>query len=155
VQPLYVQTQGTAAPVPELQRVIVGVGDIAVMAPTFEEALELAIPGLDIDLGGPRGKMSDDEPVDDESVDDEPAGSGDGSPNDPGDDAGLIELIEAARTAFDEADIALRSGDLAGYQESLREAEGYIRRAENEFPAAADPSPSSTPSTSTSEAAAA
>ena len=148
VRPLYVEATGSTA-IPELQKVIVGVGDRVVIGDSFEEALELAVPGLSIDLDA-GVSLETPEPA-------EPDDSGEQSTPDPDspepdesdptpvpDDAGLIELIELAREAFDRADAALRAGDLAGYQAAVVEAEEYIRRAQLILPPEADPPASTT-----------
>ncbi len=159
VRPLYVEATGSTA-IPELQKVIVGVGPNLVIGDTFEEALEGAVPGLEIDLE-PDGSVSigggdsTEEPAEepDDTVDDGDAGGGDeeaapgGGESD--DELSLVELIEAARDAFDRADAALRRGDLAAYQEALEEAEDYVARAALLLPPEADP-----PTTTTQPASA-
>ncbi|MDG2114365.1 MAG: UPF0182 family protein, partial [Actinomycetota bacterium] len=145
VRPLFIQATGSTA-VPNLQNVIVAVGEEIVIADSFEEALEDAVPGLDIDLtaitavdpnelaagedDGEPVPEDDDQPEPDETVPDEG-----GEPE----DLSLMALIERARDAFDRADEALRDGDLAGYQDAVREAEDYIARAELRLPPEADP----------------
>lgn len=161
VRPLYVEATGSTA-IPELQKVIVGVGPNLVIGDTFEEALEGAVPGLSIDLEAP-AVLQPDEPAEpdepdepDPAPDDEPDPAPDDGgevPSDdepapapaptPDDDLSLMELIELAAEAFDRADAALRDGDLAGYQAAVAEAEDYIARAQVLFPVEADP-PSST-----------
>ncbi len=147
VRPFYVEATGSTA-VPELQKVIVGVGPNLAIADTFEEALEAAVPGLRIDLDNP-------ESVDTGEDTDETPGSDDGGGGDTGDDTelSLTDLIELSREAFDRADAALRAGDLAAYQEAVDEAEAYIARAQRLLPPEADP-PTTSSTTTTQPAAA-
>jgi uncharacterized protein len=140
VRPLFVEATGGTA-VPELQSVIVGIGSTLVRADTYEEALEAVVPGLDIDLGGTVPLVVVD--PDAEAVPDPEETDPD---DEPAPDASLMEVIEATRQAFDDADAALRDGDLAGYQAAIDRAEDLIRRAELLLPAASDP-----PTTTTTE----
>ncbi len=158
VRPLFIEATGTTA-VPELQLVIVGVGADIVIAETFEAALEGAIPDLDIDLetrtvstqpgDGTNGGIGTDTGTDSGSGDgdtdtDTDTGDGDGGTDtDTGDgDSGsdntgsetLMDLVTAARAAFDRADAALANGDLAAYQREIEEAQRLIALAELQFP---------------------
>ena len=141
---------------PNLQKVIVAVGEEIVIAGSFEEALEAAIPGLNIDLSAVTAVGGDVEP--EPSAEDPPVADDD-PPSDtiPDNDAGgdenrsLMDLIELAHDAFDKADAALRDGDLAAYQAAVEEAEGYISRAQLLLPSEVDPPTTS----STTEPAAA
>jgi uncharacterized membrane protein (UPF0182 family) len=66
----------------------------------------------------------------------EPEGDGDGGeePSDAPDDiATLEELIEEAESAFAEADAALRSGDLAAYQEAVEEAQRILEEIAQQY----------------------
>ncbi|MEC9089170.1 MAG: UPF0182 family protein [Actinomycetota bacterium] len=127
VRPLYIEATGTTA-VPELQLVIVGVGPEVVIADSFEAALASAIPGLNVDL--------ESEPLEATSEsatpqDDAPEDSTDSSQND--EDTGeysVEQLLALAQDAFNRADAALRTGDLAGYQRWVETASGYIARAQ-------------------------
>ena len=168
VRPLFIEATGST-PVPELQLVIVGVGPTVVIDETFEDALERAIPDLDVDLDvaeSINGDAAPDPPDDGATPDDggtetpdddgaDPPTTTEPARPDPGDDASLIELIEAARDAFDDADAALRRGDLAAYEEAIERAEEFVRRAEENFPPEADPPTTTTIPPPTTEAASA
>jgi len=131
VRPLFVEaTTGTA--VPEVQRVIVGLGDRIVMRATLEEALAEIIPGVDV--AGIDGSIVF-TPLPDPVVDPPPDDTGSPPPETtvppvtvPG-DSSATELLDAAASAFDAADAALRRGDLAGYQAEVSRAEDFIGRA--------------------------
>ncbi len=139
VRPLFIEATGTTA-VPELQLVIVGVGSKIVIAETFEEALEGAVPNLDIDLQTRsvstqpgQGGTSDG----DADTSDSGSTGDDGTDSDAGDGTTtetLVGLITAAQAAFDRADAALANGDLAGYQREIEEAQRLITMAELLFP---------------------
>ena len=66
-----------------------------------------------------------------DSQDDAPEDSTDSSQND--EDTGeysVEQLLALAQDAFNRADAALRTGDLAGYQSWVETASGYIARAQ-------------------------
>jgi len=148
VRPLFVEATGGTA-VPELQSVIVGVGPKLVRADSYEAALEAVIPGLDLSLSGAIPEVNVG-PVPDDDTDEPTPDPEEGTTEAPDDDASLMDLILASRAAFDQADAALRDGDLASYQDAVDLAEDLIRRAELKLPAASDP-----PTTTTTEPAAA
>jgi len=128
VRPLYIEATGTTA-VPELQLVIVGVGPEVKIADSFEAALAAAIPGLQADVGpGPISASPDPESSSE-------ADSSSGAPAEPddldsSDELSIEELLAKSREAFDQADAALRAGDLAGYQRWVESAAGYIAKAQ-------------------------
>ena len=127
VRPLYIEATGTTA-VPELQLVIVGVGPEVVIADSFEAALAGAIPGLNVDLESePSEATSESATPQDDALED----STDSSQNE--EDTGeysVEQLLALAQDAFNRADAALRTGDLAGYQRWVETASGYIARAQ-------------------------
>ena len=127
VRPLYIEATGTTA-VPELQLVIVGVGPEVVIADSFEAALASAIPGLNVDLESePSEATSESATPQDDALED----STDSSQNE--EDTGeysVEQLLALAQDAFNRADAALRTGDLAGYQRWVETASGYIARAQ-------------------------
>ena len=133
VRPLFIEATGTTA-VPELQLVIVGVGPEVVIADSFESALAKAIPGLNIDLKS--GLVEQDPSVasgdqdDDSDRSDADSESGDPEADDESDDVSIEELLALSRAAFERADAALRAGDLAGYQQWVDTAAGYIAKAQ-------------------------
>ena len=127
VRPLYIEATGTTA-VPELQLVIVGVGPEVVIADSFEAALASAIPGLNVDLESEPSEVTSESAT---PQDDAPEDSTDSSQND--EDTGeysVEQLLALAQDAFNRADAALRTGDLAGYQRWVETASGYIARAQ-------------------------
>lgn len=136
VRPLFVEaTAGTAFP--ELSQVIVGLGDRVVMRPTYEEALAELIPGLEPTMI--RADVSPDvvpeTPADPEVPADEPDPETPATtaPDPLPEDLSVDELLSAAGEAFDDADRALRLGDLAGYQDAVSRAEELLRRAQVEL----------------------
>ena len=128
VRPLYVEATGGTA-VPEIQQVIVGVGDRIVMRPTLEAALAEIVPGFDpLGLGDEPevpGSVSDADDGEPPSVTVPPT---ERAPDDP-DPLSASALLDAAAEAFDAADAALRRGDLAGYQAEVERVEDFLRRA--------------------------
>ena len=133
VRPLFIEATGTTA-VPELQLVIVGVGPEVVIADSFESALAKAIPGLNIDL---KSGLVEQDPSfasgdqdDDSDRSDADSESGDPEADDESDDVSIEELLALSRAAFERADAALRTGDLAGYQQWVDTAAGYIAKAQ-------------------------
>ena len=127
VRPLYIEATGTTA-VPELQLVIVGVGPEVVIADSFEAALARAIPGLNVDLESDLSEVTSESGT---PQDDAPEDSTD-SPQDEEDTGqySVEQLLALAQDAFNRADAALRTGDLAGYQRWVETASGYIARAQ-------------------------
>ena len=133
VRPLFIEATGTTA-VPELQLVIVGVGPEVVIADNFESALAKAIPGLNIDL---KSGLVEQDPSfasgdqdDDSDRSDADSESGDPEADDESGDVSIEELLALSRAAFERADAALRTGDLAGYQRWVDTAAGYIAKAQ-------------------------
>ena len=133
VRPLFIEATGTTA-VPELQLVIVGVGPEVVIADSFESALAKAIPGLNIDL---KSGLVEQDPSfasgdqdDDSDRSDADSESGDPEADDESGDVSIEELLALSRAAFERADAALRTGDLAGYQQWVDTAAGYIAKAQ-------------------------
>ncbi len=100
-QPIYLEEEGGAFP--EFRRVAVVFGDRVEWADSLDGALELVFGAADVDV---------DEPV---------------APPATGDDSTLGELIAEADTAFDNANAALESGDLAGYQRWVDQAERILQ----------------------------
>ena len=113
IRPLYVEAGG----LPELRRVIVSYGARTEMAETLEEALRRLFGDAPRTLEeGPGGV-----PVQPPSG--PPQGEAPpGAPN-------VQDLLARASAAFAEANDALRDGDLARYQQKIREAEDLVRQA--------------------------
>ena len=111
VQPIYLQSQ-QAGGFPEFRRVVVVFGDRIEWAPTLDGALAEI---FDIEL-------PEDEPVDSEPPESEE-----------GDDEGLPpsvqDLLDQAAARLEQANEALRTGDLGRYQELVDEAAELIRQA--------------------------
>ena len=126
VRPLYIEATGTTA-VPELQLVIVGVGPEVVIADSFEAALARVIPGLNVDLQSETKKPDRDVAAPD---DDELSPAPESEEDEESDDISVEELLALSREAFDRANAALRTGDLAGYQRWVEAAAGYISKAQ-------------------------
>ena len=149
VRPLYVEsTTGTA--VPEVQQVIVGIGDRIVMRPTLEAALAEIIPGLDSPDGDPGVPPVGQEPPPDDG---EPTPSTTVPTPDPDlDSSSASELLEAAADAFDVADAALRRGDLAAYQAEIERVEDLLRRARDLLAVEPDDPPAVTTTPTTASA---
>ncbi|HEY6533467.1 MAG TPA: UPF0182 family protein [Acidimicrobiales bacterium] len=152
VRPVYVSSENNTVP---LRRyVIVVSGNGVAMADTLRQALRDLFPNAN-------PETFEAERVDPLLPD---GGTGTGSsttttttPGDPSTttttvppptgDATVDELLAAATQAFADADAALRSGDLATYQEKVKEAQDYVARAEELLSASSSPSTSSPPTT--------
>lgn len=110
VQPIYLQST-EAGGFPEFRRVVVVFGDRIEWAPTLDEALAEVF-----DLEAPEpGAGEPDEP-------DEP----DEEPSIPG---SVQELLDQAAAKLEEADAALRAGNLGDYQRLVEEASALIQQA--------------------------
>ena len=108
VRPLYVQSERSQ--IPEFQKAIVVFEGRAVMQDTLQEALRVLFGDAPATL--------------------EEGLSPGGTPSDPAEsDATTEDLLDQAATALDEADDALRSGDLATYQAKVNEAKRLLERA--------------------------
>jgi uncharacterized membrane protein (UPF0182 family) len=124
VRPLYVAAAGGNVRFPRLQQVIVGVGDRVEMRPTFDEALDAVVPGLALadEAETPTPELpSEEEP---------PETDGGETPAAPELPADVLDLLEQSRLAFERADAALASGDLADYAEAVDEARQLLLQAE-------------------------
>lgn len=119
VEPVYLEAAEAARALPELRRVVVVIGDEIGFEPTFQEALEAALEGRGPSLEGRDRPAA--RPAQEEEPEDTPTGS-------------VAELLGQAVDHFENADEALRDGDLATYQremdagrravEEARDAEG-------------------------------
>ncbi len=159
VRPLFVEATGGTA-FPELSQVIVGLGDRVVMRPTYEEALAELIPGLEasmINVDLPTPLLSTEPEPTPEDPEDPPQTTTPGTVPSAADDITADELLTAAVEAFDDADRALRLGDLAAYQAAVSRAEQFLqqaqsRLAEERFATEPDDEPTSTTATTTASA---
>ena len=127
IRPYYVsvpQNSGDVDEVTEFRAVIVSHDDRSVLEPTIGEALARLFPGFDGEVGDlveDPAEASPDDPDSEEVVEDEPEVvivSGDAA-----------VLLEQADALFIEADEALASGDLGGYQEKIDEARALLAEA--------------------------
>lgn len=122
VEPLFIENP--QARIPELAQVAVVMGDDVVMQPTLEEAIEVLVG-----LADPIDPLEVDPAVEDEEFDPdddevrEPEDRDEPEPVDPDD---LDALIIRARELIEEANAALRSGDLAAYQAAIEEVEELL-----------------------------
>ncbi|MGH9214194.1 MAG: UPF0182 family protein [Acidimicrobiales bacterium] len=119
VQPFYLETETAERRIPRLERVIAVFGDQVVIENTLEEAL--------IELFG--------EPVETQEDPSAPPGEGEPEePDEPDEPTGSVEeraaeLLTEARAAFDEAEQALREGDLGRYDELNEEGQNLLDQA--------------------------
>jgi uncharacterized protein len=119
VEPLFIENP--QARIPELAQVAVVMGDRVVMEPTLDRAMRVLVGADDPD--SPFAGVDPDLP--DETVGD----PDDPDAEEPEDTRDADELIEDALAMFAEADEALRDGDLAGYQNAVREAQQLLEQA--------------------------
>jgi uncharacterized protein len=139
VRPLYVQAQRTQ--VPEFKKAIVVFGDQVVMRDTLKEALATIF-----------GEAP--ETLEEGLTPDEPGGEGGGGEG-PRVAADVASLLEQAATAFSEADVALRAGDLATFERRYKEGVALVsraRQASSPTTTAPDGAPPGETTTSTTEA---
>lgn len=119
VQPVYAQRSGSSGSYPALQFVVVRFGEHIGIASTLQEALDQVFQG---DAGGTTGE-------------DQAPGSGGGStpPTSSGtgtvDQAAVTANLQKAQSSFEEADAALKAGDLATYQKKMTEAKAAVDAA--------------------------
>lgn len=127
VRPLYVQADADTA-IPELKSVIVAHDDQVVIDATLQGALEQLF-GVAPDTLQEEPDEPIDDPTDDATggvPDDGSAGDGGPTVNVPDD---VKALLDAAGDLFEEADDALRQGDLGTYQDKTAEAAALVDRA--------------------------
>ena len=138
-EPLFVQAESVA--IPELRQVVLVLGDRVVLRPTLREAL-IALFGEEADGvvqqpdGAVEGGQASETPT--PSPTPSPGASASAPPSpaptaaagEPGPDATVPELVDAALQALEDADAALASGDLGAYQENTERAQGLLQRAQ-------------------------
>jgi uncharacterized membrane protein (UPF0182 family) len=129
VEPIYLQAQSSQ--LPELKRIVVVNGNRIAMEPTLERSLAVIF-----------GNAAPTTPATGETTGTPPAGSGTPSPSagtptpaaatatpaiavTPGN---IADLARQAEDAFQRAQVALRNGDLATYQQEVNRAEELIRQ---------------------------
>ena len=145
IRPLYVQAVNT--PQPQFKKAIVVYGDRAVMQNTLKDALESifgsAPPTLEQNAG--QGAQP-------------PApGTAAPTPSAPGPAPNVRAILDQAAAAFNDAQDALKAGDLARYQSDVNKGAGLVRQAQQASGnsgggTSAPSSPSSTPPTTTASA---
>jgi uncharacterized protein len=147
VRSLYVSSDNTTQ-IPELKQVIAVFGGEVVMKPSLREALQTLFPGADPQTFE-SGSISQDDIANG-------GANGGGSSTDPSTSTTTTtvpstgnqtkdQLIDLAAKALADADVALRNGDLAGYQAKVREAQNYLNQAS----AMTGTTPSATPNSTT------
>jgi uncharacterized membrane protein (UPF0182 family) len=133
VRPWFVSATSTT-PVPELRYVSVSYQGESYRGSSLEEALSRAFPGTQLDLGTVIGG----ERVEPPPVIEPGGGDGGTTPTTtvaptttvPGADPGTVEeLLAEAQSLYDQAQEALRDGDLGAYQDLLDEAYEKARQA--------------------------
>ena len=131
VRPLYVQSARN--PLPEFKRAIVVFGSRAVIGNTLAEALTSIFGAAPQTLEEPPGTSATTVP---------------GQPSTPEGDAATVQrLLGEAQTAYDAAQTALKSGDLAEYQKQITIVGDKVKQAQQL--AGTSTAPTTAPSTST------
>jgi uncharacterized protein len=113
------------APLPVLEKVVIVFGDQIVLRDTLAEGLE-AVFGVAAPAGAPGGPP--------------PASPPAASTQDR-----IAELVNLALAAFNEADEALRAGDLARYQQLVEQAREHLAEAQQLLGTTAPPTPVPSP----------
>lgn len=112
VQPIYLAADTTAGGIPQFKRVVASYESRIEIAESLDEVL-IKLFGQDAGNGNNGG-----------------SGGGEGGPDTGGTiEDQVAELLTRSEAALAEADVALRRGDLAGYQTKVDEARGYIEQA--------------------------
>ena len=138
VRPLYVRPDDTGSKQVFVRRVLAWHDGEAVIGDTLTEAINRLFPSANIDLGETVDTGGEDPDTTDPDTTDpdttEPGttdpGTTDPDTTDPG--SGITDpalLLEQAQSLFDEADEALRDGDLGAYQDKVSEAQDLIAEA--------------------------
>ncbi|MEY4361403.1 MAG: hypothetical protein RL391_709 [Actinomycetota bacterium] len=125
IRPLYVRPDDAGSKQVFVRRVLAWYDGRSVIGDTLTDAINRLFPSATIDLG---------EVESDGSASDGSGGSSTEEPSTPTDSGTSTStdpavLLEEAETVFDEADQALRDGDLGLYQEKVSEAQGLIKKA--------------------------
>ncbi|MFM8563297.1 MAG: UPF0182 family protein [Acidimicrobiia bacterium] len=123
VRPLYVRPDDSGSKQVFVRRVLAWHDGEAVIGNTLTEAVNRLFPTTDLDLGeilDTAGESTDPGTTD--------PGTTDPDPTDPGTTDPAV-LLEQAQALFDEADAALRDGDLGLYQDKVAEAQSLIDEA--------------------------
>jgi uncharacterized membrane protein (UPF0182 family) len=136
VQPIYVENEGSAS-FPVYQFVAVfAQGRDPVTAPTVNDAIELLFPGT---TGGTGATPT--------------TPTGPTTPTEPTTPSSVQQLLDDATAKFNDAEQALRSGDLGGYQSLVKEAQDLVARAQQLLNTGTAAAPTTTTTTTTSPSA--
>ncbi|RYD04448.1 hypothetical protein N752_13825 [Desulforamulus aquiferis] len=119
VEPLYLQSEQSK--MPELRRVIVASGDKIVMEPTLDQALQRIFGEGVGQVPGTTPTPGTQEPTAEQPTD----------PVTPTAQS-IKELAEEANRLYNEAQNRLRSGDWAGYGQSLDQLQNVINRLQEQ-----------------------
>ena len=126
VRPLYVRPDDTGSKQVFVRRVLAWHDGEAVIGNTLSEAVNRLFPTTNLDLGeilDTSGETTDPGTTDPDTTTDPGTTDPDTSVTDP------ATLLEQAQALFDEADAALRDGDLGAYQDKVSEAQQLIEQA--------------------------
>jgi len=143
IRPLYVQAVNT--PQPQFKKAIVVFGDKAVMQNTLKDALEslfgAAPPTLEQGAGQPPTGTP-------------PPGSAAPPSPSPAPSGTVKSLLDQAATHFNNAQNALKNGDLAGYQNEVNAGVALVQQAQQQSAntGTSAPAPSGSPPTTTASA---
>ena len=116
VRPLFVRPDDEGSRQVFVRRVMALYGNRSAIDESLSGAVSLLFPGFDEDLGDIVDTGANPEDPDEPDEPDEPS-------EDP------AELLLQADALFDEADLALRQGDLGTYQQKMNEAQALVERA--------------------------
>ena len=133
VQPLYVRPDDSGSKQVFVRRVLAWYNGESVIGDTLSEAINRLFPRANVDLGevvGDSGSSETDAGTDTGSDTGTDTGSDTGTGTDTGSTStDPATLLEEAQILFDEADAALRDGDLGTYQSKVDEAQDLIAQA--------------------------
>ncbi|MEY4373390.1 MAG: hypothetical protein RL219_2159 [Actinomycetota bacterium] len=128
-RPIYVKAEGQTA-IPDLRYVVVIANDKLGQGDSLTAALNNLFPGAEVVLGD-RGGTSTTTPTTGPSGPSGPSGaSGASGATGPAGVSTVGQLLAEASALFDEADAALRAGDLGTYQSKVKAARAKIEAAE-------------------------
>jgi uncharacterized membrane protein (UPF0182 family) len=134
VRPLYVRPDDAGSKQVFVRRMLAWYDGRSVIGDTLSDALNRLFPEADVDLGEFVDDGETESGTEADTGTESDSGTDTGSETDTETDTGAtsddpVVLLEEAEALFDEADAALRDGDLGLYQEKVGEAEVLIARA--------------------------
>jgi len=132
IRPLYVEATGT--PLPQLKKVIAVFGDRVVMKDSLREAISVLFPGSSPTTLEQQGAGQIASPPPGQTS----PGTG-GAGGTPPVAASVADLLTQASARFQDADNALKAGDLAAYQKATNDGRDLVRRAAEEARATVPP----------------